>query len=142
MIYLPSNRSPRPHTQRFAILQPFATHYGPVSCRDYECEQFLGGFALVLPQGDDLARMRHWLKSGFPDGIKRMARETPREGGLTELRFEPGTPCLKATQHRWHVRPPLFAHERNETRRHLKFDEFTDLMNEESYKLAHEREKG
>lgn len=143
MIYLPSNRSPKPHAQRFRILQPWETHYGPVSCRDYDCEQYLAGFAAVLPAGSDHAlQLRTWLRAGFPDGLKRWATETVKDGGLVEFRFEAGQPCLKATQHRWHVRPPLFAHERNETRRNLKFDDFTDLMNNEAYKVNHELGKG
>ena len=141
-IYLPSNRSPRPREQRFRMLQPWETHYGPVSCRDYDCEQYTGGFALVLPAGEDIAHLRHWLKHGFPDGFKRRATEQDGEGGLVTFTFPAGQPCLKATKHRWHVRPPIFAHERNEMRSTLRFPDFTDLMNEESYKLAHEREKG
>ena len=142
-IYLPSNRSPRPTEQRFRILQPWATNYGPVSCKDYDCEQYLAGYGLPLAaDNENVEQMRHWLKHGFPDGIRRYAKETVDPAGLVVFTFPAGQPCLKQSQHRWHIRPPLFAHERNEMRQNLSFPDFTDSMNNESYKIAHEREKG
>ena len=105
--------------------------------------QYLAGFGLVLPVGgEDIQQIRHWLKQGFPDGLRRHATESMDEAGLVTFLFPAGQPCLKASQHRWHVRPPLFAHERNEVRRNLSFPDFTDAMNNEGYKIAHEREKG
>ena len=138
----------RPHeaipdgTQVFRVLQPYMTNYGWVSCKDFECEQYIGGYKLILPEHSDHAdQMRMWLKNGFDptthgDGIKRAAQETVILGGLVEFLFEPGQACLKASAHRWHVRPPVFAFEKGTIRRYLKFDDFTDHMNNESDRVT------
>ena len=152
IVYLPSNRSPKPREQRFRILQPVATNYGWVSCKDYECEQFQAGFKLILPIGGEDELWVRRLKdkrvqvaldqTGKPLMHRYWFTETVQPDGLVEFVFPPGQPCFQASRHRWHIRPPFFAHERNETRRNLRFGDFTDLMNNESYKIAHEREKG
>lgn len=151
-IYLPSNRSPRPGEQRFKVLQPLTTHYGWVSCRDFDCEQFLLGFQLVLPlESDQTAWMRSIRdkvvqvavdQAGQPVRHRYWFTEELTPDGLVTFTFPPGQPCFRASQHRWHIRPPLFAHERDEMRRGLNFEDFTDLMNNESGKVAREREKG
>ena len=153
-VYLPSNRSPRPGMQLFNIAQPFTktaaesqglyhAAFGSVSCHEYECEAYLHGYTVHLPVvGDNTDHMRLWLRQGFPDGLKRFATETHTPDGLVAFRFEAGQPCLKASTHRWVVRPPVWMHDRNEQRRILRHDDFKDLMNEEGYKVNQRLKRG
>ena len=150
-VYLPSNRSPRPGTQKFQAAQPLATHYGPVSCKDYECEQYLGGFKLILSvesQADHIEYIRSLKNKRIVVdprlNISHLYTFTEEQNDplLITFTFPPGQPCFNASKHIWHVRPPIFLHDRNEMRRTLRFTDFADLMNEESYKVTHGREKG
>lgn len=148
-IYLPYNRSPAPHQQRFQIAQPLATHYGWVSCKDYECEQFLNGWKLILSidgHADQIAFIRSLQnkRQEVAPGVYHSYWFTEERSDqlLITFTFPSGQPCFRASQHLWHVRPPLWIHDRNEMRRVLKDTQFKEVMNEESYKIAHEREKG
>ena len=148
-IYLPSSRSPKPHQQRFSIAQPWETHYGWVSCKDYDCEQYINGWKLILSvdgQKDQIEYVRS-LKDKEEEvapGVKHRYWFTEEQNDplLITFIFPAGQPCFKASTHKWHVRPPIWVHDRNEIRRVLKDGDFKDLMNEESYKIQHEREKG
>ena len=153
-IYLPSNRSPRPTEQKFNALQPPATHFAAVSCREYECDPYLMGYSTILPAGgEDIAHMRVWLQTMFPDGLRRTAKETVMDGALIEFRFAPGQPCLPsktpggqivggAAGHKWVVKPTIFVHDKGEMRRNMRFDDWTDLYNNEGYKVQRARERG
>ncbi len=153
-IYLPSNRAPKPNEQRFNIAQPLATHYGWVSCKNYECEQFLNGWKLILPSGsEDAAYIRSIKDKVITVAIDGQGRElthrygfneAPQPGGLVEFTFPAGQPCFRAAKHLWHVRPPLWMHDRgsDETRRMLSAIDFKDLMNEENGKLQRALERG
>ena len=150
-IYLPANRSPAPHEQRFQAIQPYATHYGWVSCRDYDCAQFLNGWQLVLPTGGtDAAYVRNLRDRQVQVALDARNRpvlhrywftEELGESGLVTFTFPPGQPCFSASRHRWHVRPPIFLHDRGELRRTLRFADFTDLYNEEGYRVQRARER-
>lgn len=146
---LPYNQAPKPREQRFHVAQPWETHYGPVSCKDYECEQYLHGWTLsvptVAPAGNPNVPTADWVRKaarGDYDGIRRHCLEEAREGGRTQFTFPAGQPCFKATQHRWHVRPPLWLHDRGERRRTLNDRDFKDLFNEEAYKLERLIQRG
>lgn len=151
-IYLSSNRSPKPREQRFNVSQPAATHHGWVSCKDYDCEQFINGWALILPQNSsDALYIRSIKNKEITVAVDNLGREIkhsywfneePRGGGLVCFIFPPGQPCFRASKHRWIVRPPIWIHDRNEMRRVLKANQFMETFNEEGYKINRALERG
>ena len=146
-LLLPYNRAPRANTQRYRIAQPWETHYGPVSCKDYDCEQYLAGWGLVLPfDSDQIAFIRSLKDKQVEVAPGQWHRytftEERSEPLLITFRFPAGQPCFKASTHRWHVRPPIFAHDKNEQRRVLRSADFMDSFNTEAYRINHERQKG
>ena len=139
---LPFNRAPKPKEQRFNVAQPFATHFRP-SCRDYECAEYLNGYAVMVPAGSEHEQfIRACIAGGWPDGLRRHCTEERAGDGLISFVFEPGQPCLQAAAHWGVTRPPVWSHDQGERRRVLQPWQFMEVMNEESDKIARARERG
>jgi hypothetical protein len=93
----------KPHGRAYAVAMPLATHWGPATCEDVDCEAYILGWATVLPVGSD--HIEVLKKSG------RSYTEERQEGGLIKFTFPPGQPCFKASTH-WAQtgRPGLYVH--------------------------------
>jgi hypothetical protein len=88
----------------FEVHSPLATHYRNVSCREMECQHYLGGW--VSPIDVSTEQGRKWAVA-----IRRSGRRYTYEqaGSVVTFRFPPGQICFQAP-HRVAVgRPELFV---------------------------------
>jgi len=140
MIHLPPRRAVRPGGQEFIVDRPLETHWETISCKEAECPHYLGGWMTIVPTDSVQAEyIRH--KSG------RYFTEKKVEGGQSEFTFPPGQTCFGESHtglHPPHRRPldkqEIFIHRTMMGDRiHERPRDWTEHMNEETYKMQRER---
>ena len=111
---------------RRRILQPRATHFGPITCAEDDCDHYLKGWVTTVPDASPQA-----------DYIRRDSgrefREERVEGGMVAFTFASGQTCFQ--QHRGlNGTPPLYVKERPGARTVQQPDRWMYEFNEEVYK--------
>ncbi len=95
--------------QTYRISRPAATHTRPATCAEVECPDFVKGYTVHLPRGDDRIALLREAAAGRVDGLKRSMRDVTSIDSADQV-FLMGGPCLKATQHRAPVdRPEIYV---------------------------------
>lgn len=91
----------------YTMAAPFASHWRPASCEEYECDDFLHGFVMTIDFSSDLGqRQLHYLTKVDKDRRYHMQRTGPYE---VKLIYGPGNPCFKRGEHRVPLdRPPFY----------------------------------
>lgn len=97
--------------QTYKISRPPATHTRPATCAEVDCPDFVKGYTVRLPRGDDRIVLLRRAADGWVDGFKReMCEVTGIDSAEQEFLFNPGSPCLKATTHRCTLdRPEIYV---------------------------------
>lgn len=130
--------------QTYSLSAPLATHWRPVTCAEVECDEYVRGFAVVVPVDSPQAdyvradRTRRHRESRTPDGLAR-------------FEFEPGTAPFSDPRHDHRAptgRPPLYlvrpgamgVYDRAATRVHSGPDPWVDDCRTHLERLAKERE--
>ncbi len=100
-------RTPVQAMQTYRISRPAATHTRPATCEEVECPDFVGGYTVRLPRGDDRIALLREAAAGRVDGLKRSITYEYRE--RAEQVFVVSGPCLKATTQRAPIdRPEIY----------------------------------
>jgi len=92
----------------YRVASPPATHTRPGTCEEAGCRQFLRGWNVTLPVGSNKIEHLKQLMRGELDNIRRLDAQVQRDGTMVQVRFRPGTPCLRATAHRVPLHRPEF----------------------------------
>jgi hypothetical protein len=90
---------------------PLGTHWRPVSCEDYECDDFMHGFVLTVDTSTDLGKKQfHFVTH---DKTRKMSMQRVGEYVFKFL-YGPGNKCFKNVEgdprrHKLPIgRPPFF----------------------------------
>lgn len=143
-IHVPSRQKiVSPGGQSFVVSRPLETHWRTISCKEADCPHYLEGWITVVPTDSIQAEyIRH--KSG------RHFTEKKIEGGLVEFHFSPGQACFgeshdglrhESSPHRRPLdKQEIFIHRTMMGDRiHKRSEDWTEHMNEETYKMQQGR---
>lgn len=88
----------------YRVVCPKVSHFGPATCEDVECVNYLNGWASMIDEGSELGRKQaHYIRSS--SGRSFTESRTPE--GLTQFTFRPNQPCFKEHVYRNEL-PPIF----------------------------------
>lgn len=120
--------------QHFRISLPLATHWGPATCEDVDCEHYLKGWITIVPSvGPQADYIRKSSKRKFKE------EKTPE--GMSKFIFSSGQKCFR--EHKFpNGRPHIWSHHKGQHNRIMQPRDFKDLMSEEAYKVNQELQKG
>jgi len=95
------------HYKTYTMSAPFASHWRPATCEEYECQDFLHGFVMTIDFSTDLGQKQlHYLTKVDKDRRYHMQRTGPYE---VKLIYGPGNPCFKRGDHKVPLdRPPFY----------------------------------
>jgi len=94
--------------QTYKVSRPAATHSRPATCEEVECPDFVKGYVVRLPRGDDRIALLREAAAGRVDGLKRSMADVTGIDSAEQV-FLMNGPCLKATQHRVPIdRPEIY----------------------------------
>lgn len=91
----------------YTMSAPFASHWRPATCEEYECEDFLKGFVITIDFSTTLGQKQlHYLTKVDKERRHHMQRTGPHE---VKLVYGPGNSCFKRGDHRVPLdRPPFY----------------------------------
>src|SRR3989304_10576389 len=94
------------HYTSFGVVAPVQTHFRKATCEEAKCPAFLGGLRVRIDASRDPGiGQAHYLRNDRG----RRGREERDENGMVVFTYPPGTPCLRAAEHRVrNDRPELY----------------------------------
>lgn len=89
----------------YTMRAPFETHWRMATCEEYECIDFLNGFAITVDTATELGKKQHYYLTHDNERSYSLQRVTE---SLFKFIYKPGNPCVKRADHRVPIgRPPL-----------------------------------
>jgi hypothetical protein len=87
----------------YAMSAPLRTHWRPATCEEYECEQYLNGFATTVDITTNLGQKQYHYLTHDRSRAYRLVRVS-----LELVRFEygPGNFCFSMAEHRVPIGKP------------------------------------
>src|SRR5215471_12116036 len=106
MFRLPPLMAPQ-YYKSYSIRSPLATHWRPATCEEYECDEYLFGFELIIDLSTELGqRQYHYVTHD----TSRRCTEERLSLTMTRFTYLPGNQCFKFGDHRVPVgRPSLYV---------------------------------
>lgn len=90
----------------YTMSSPFASHWKPATCEEYECEDFLNGFVLTVDLGTELGQKQYHYVTHDRDRRHSMQRISDH---LIKFVYGPGNPCFRRGDHKVPLdRPPFY----------------------------------
>lgn len=100
---LTPNMNPQDYVS-YRIVSPKASHFGPATCEDVDCQAMEKGWSSLIDEATDLgARQAYYIRTDSGRSFK----ESRTEAGLTEFLFSPGQKCFAEHTYRNEL-PPIF----------------------------------
>lgn len=134
----------------YTMSSPFASHWRPANCEEYECQDFIHGFVITIDFSTNLGKKQlHYLTKEDKDRRYHMQRTGPYE---VKLIYGPGNPCFKRGDHRVPLdRPPFYLvaegdwrgnPRRVRPRRHQRPEDWVDDFATHQIKVAETMKRG
>lgn len=137
------------HYKTYQIAAPVRSHWSPVSCAEFQCDEHRHGFRTTVDERTELGQAQAYFirrESG------RRFTEEKNPAGLTVFTFEAGQTCFRQTEHlRRNARPELFVVRSGDWRRldimgaprvHAGADDWVDDFANHQGKIADLRQRG